>query len=127
VKEAGAKSPLAELGYTKKDIRAMAAFLHLPNADKPSMACLASRIPYGTKITRELLAKVSKAEAVVQAAGVKQLRVRFLDDVAVIEVCPEDFVRILKDRSRIARGLQALGFKRIVLDLAGYSTGSMDK
>jgi uncharacterized protein len=127
VKEEGVFSPLAELGYKKKDIREIAAYLKLPNADKPSMACLASRIPYGTEVTGELLRRVSEAEAVVRAAGVKQLRVRFLGEVAVVEVLSEDFARVLENRGRIVRGLQALGFKRIVLDLAGYSTGSMSK
>lgn len=125
VKEEGVLSPLAERGFKKKDIREMAAFLKLPNADKPSTACLASRIPYGTEVTRELLEKVSKAEAVVSAAGVGQLRVRCFGDLAVVEVSSKDFPLVLKDRDRIVSGLKKLGFKRVVLDLAGYSTGSM--
>jgi uncharacterized protein len=127
VKEEGVCSPLAELGFKKKDIRAMAAYLKLPNADKPSMACLASRIPYGTEVTRELLEKVSEAEAVVRAVGVGQLRVRVLEELAVVEVSSADFPLILRNRDRIVSGLKKLGFSRVVLDLAGYSTGSMDR
>jgi len=127
VKEVGVRSPLAELGYTKKDIRGIAAFLKLPNAQKPSMACLSSRIPYGTKITKELLEKVSRAEASVRAASVTQLRVRCFDDLAVIEVLEEDYNKVIGDRARITKELKALGFKRVVMDLDGYSTGSMSR
>lgn len=127
VKEAEVHSPLAELGYAKKDIREIASYLKLPNAGKPSMACLSSRIPYGTEITTDLLEKVSKAEAVVRKSGVKQLRVRCLDDIAVIEVEYGDYEKIIKDKARISGGLKALGFKRAVLDLDGYSTGSMSR
>jgi len=74
-----------------------------------------------------LLVKVSKAESAVRAEGVKQLRVRSIGDIAVIEVMPEDFGRVLSGRDRITAGLRSLGYKRIVLDLAGYSTGSMDQ
>jgi uncharacterized protein len=127
VKEAGVYSPLAELGLQKKDIREMAAYLKLPNAQKPSMACLSSRIPYGTRITKELLDRVSKAEAAVrkEAAGVKQLRVRSIGDLAVIEVSSEDYQKIMKNGRAISGRLKELGYKRAVLDLDGYSTGSM--
>jgi len=127
VKEAGVRSPLAELGYSKKDIREIATFLKLPNAQKPSIACLSSRIPYGTEITKELLDKVSRAEATVRAAGAVQLRVRCFGDLAVIEVLEEDYNKIIRDSSRIAKELKALGFKRVVMDLEGYSTGSMSR
>jgi uncharacterized protein len=127
VKEANVCSPLSELGLQKKDIREIAAYLKLPNAKKPSMACLSSRIPYGTRITKELLDRVSKAEAVVreEAAGVKQLRVRSIGELAVIEVSPDDFQKIIKNGSAISCRLKDLGYKRAVLDLDGYSTGSM--
>ena len=127
IKEAGVRSPLAELGYTKKDIREIAAYLELPNAQKPSMACLSSRIPYGTEITKELLKKVSMSEAAIRTAGVLQLRVRCFDNIAVIEVLEEDYNRIIRDRERIIKELKALGFKRVVMDLDGYSTGSMSR
>ncbi len=123
VKEAGVRSPLAELDYKKKDIRKIAAYLGLPNAQKPSMACLSSRIPYGTEITMELLDKVSKAEAIARSAGVKQLRVRSIGDIAVIEVLRGEQGRILADGGRISKELKALGYKRVVLDLDGYSAG----
>ena len=91
------------------------------------MACLSSRIPYGTKITKELLEKVSRAEASVRAASVTQLRVRCFDDLAVIEVLEEDYNKVIGDRARITKELKALGFKRVVMDLDGYSTGSMSR
>jgi len=125
VKDAGVYSPLAELGFAKKDIREIAAYLKLPNAEKPSMACLASRIPYGTELTKEVLEKVSKTEAVVRSAGVRQLRVRCFGDIAVIEVYLEDYAKVLENRTMISRELKALGFKRAVLDLDGYVAGSM--
>jgi pyridinium-3,5-biscarboxylic acid mononucleotide sulfurtransferase len=126
VKEAGVHSPLSELGYAKKDIRKIAAYMKLPNAQKPSMACLSSRIPYGTPITKELLDKISKAEASVRASGVAQLRVRCFDDLAVIEVCDKDYDLIISNRKRITKELKALGFRRVTMDLNGYSTGSMN-
>ncbi len=125
VKEAGVHSPLAELGFTKKDIREMAGYMKLSNSEKPSMACLSSRIPYGTEITKDLLEKVSKAEAAVRRAGVGQLRVRCMGEVAVIEVLPGDFEKVLKSRESLGRDLKKLGFSRVALDLKGYSTGSM--
>jgi uncharacterized protein len=129
VKEAGVCSPLAELGLGKKEIREMAAYLRLPNAKKPSMACLSSRIPYGTRITADLLDRVSKAEAAVrkEAPGVKQLRVRIIGELAVIEVSSDDFQKIIKNGCAISGKLKALGFKRVVIDLDGYSTGSMSR
>ena len=127
VKEAGVYSPLADLGFKKKEIREIAAYYKLPNADKPSMACLSSRIPYGTEITKELLDKVSRTEAAVRETGVKQLRVRSIGDIALIEVAPEDFDRIIQEGKNISTKLKALGYKRIVLDLNGYSTGSMSR
>lgn len=129
VKESGALSPLAELGFKKQEIREMAAYLGLPNAQKPSMACLSSRIPYGTMITRELLDQVSKAEAAVrkEAPGIKQLRIRSIGELAVIEVSPEDFQGILEKSSVISGKLKGMGYKRIVLDIEGYSTGSLSR
>jgi uncharacterized protein len=127
VKEEAVFSPLAEFGCKKKDVREMADFLKLPNADKPSTACLASRIPYGTEVTKALLEKAYKAEAVVGAAGVGQLRVRCIGDLAVVEVASDDFPLVLKRRGRIVSGLKKLGFKRVVLDLAGYSSGSLSR
>jgi len=126
LKEAGILNPYVELGITKKDIRCIASLLCLPNAEKPSAACLVSRIPYGTKITEELLKKVSRAEKIVRSAGVSQIRVRCFCDVAVIEVCPKDYDRVLAAKKGISQGLRRLGFSRVALDLDGYATGRMD-
>jgi len=127
VREKKALTPLADLGFGKKDIRGMARFLRLPNADKPSNPCLATRIPYGKPITRQLLIKISKAESIVKSSGAKQARVRVYDDHAVIEVYPDDFAKIMRQKKKISSGLRRLGFKRTLLDLSGYSSGSMDK
>jgi pyridinium-3,5-biscarboxylic acid mononucleotide sulfurtransferase len=127
VKESKAITPLAELGITKHDVRVIARLMKLSNAEKPSTACLASRIPYGTPITSKLLKKVSSAESIIRRLGIKQLRVRCFDELAVIEVVPEDFSIILENSYDIDLKMKKLGFKRVTLDLAGYSTGSMDK
>jgi uncharacterized protein len=127
VKESKAISPLAELGITKDDVRAIARLMKLSNAEKPSTACLASRIPYGTPITVKLLKKVASAESVIRRLGIKQFRVRCFDDLAVIEVLPDDFGIILENSYDIDSKMNKLGFKRVTLDLAGYSTGSMDR
>ena len=125
VNEAGARSPLADLGYTKEDVRKIAEYLRLPNAKKPSTACLASRIPHGTRITKDLLEKVARAEAVVRKCGVSQLRVRIFGKIAVIEVLPEDFSKITRNGKKLAEKLKKIGFHRVALDLEGYSTGSL--
>jgi uncharacterized protein len=127
VKECNAKTPLAELGITKDDVRAIARLMKLTNAEKPSTACLASRIPYGTPITLKLLKKVSSAESVIRRLGIKQFRVRCFDDLAVIEVLPDDFGIIVENSFEIDLKMKHLGFNRVTLDLAGYSTGSMDR
>jgi uncharacterized protein len=127
VKEEGTLSPLAQLGLKKKEIRELAEYLKLPNAQKPSTACLASRIPYGTGITQELLEKVAKAEKIVWSIGVKQLRVRCFGDTAVIETLPEDFPKIARNGKKLAEKLKKLGFLRVTLDLEGYSTGSLNR
>lgn len=127
VKEAGLRSPLAELKYTKKDVREIARFYHLPNAEKSATSCLATRIPYNTEITKKLLTKVSKAEEYLLNLEIKQVRVRCIKDTAVIEVLPEDFKKIIVNASIINTRLKKLGFMRATLDLSGYCSGSMDK
>ncbi|MFH1404014.1 MAG: ATP-dependent sacrificial sulfur transferase LarE [Candidatus Altiarchaeota archaeon] len=126
LREMGILSPLAELGFTKDDVRALSESLRLPNHDKPSTACLASRIPYGTEITGELLSTVSDAESVVRSLGVRQVRVRCLGDVAVIEVDPGEFDKVYDNRDIISDRLLGLGFNRVTMDLKGYRTGSMN-
>jgi uncharacterized protein len=126
-RERGVRSPLQEAGFTKADIRNLAHALELPNWDKPSAACLSSRIPYGTPITLEMLSQVERAELIFKKMDFGQLRVRHHDQIARIEVEPEDFERVLEHRDQILEELQALGYTYVTLDLAGFRSGSMNE
>jgi len=124
----GVRSPLLDLGFTKAEIRAFSREMGLPTWDKPAMACLASRIPHGTPVTVEALDQVGAAEAVLRAAGLRQVRVRHHGDVARIETDEEGIALVFAatNRAKIVERLQNLGFKHIALDLAGYRQGSMN-
>jgi uncharacterized protein len=128
--EAGARAPLQEAGLTKQDIRALSRQMGLPTWDLPSMACLASRFPYGTSLTREGLARVDAAENYMRETfGLRQLRVRDHMPVARIEV-PEDAIpRLVTEeaRTRIASHLKELGYTYVTLDLAGFRSGSLNE
>ena len=126
--EAGVRSPLAELGFRKADVRAMAAHYGLASAGKPASPCLASRIPYGTEITRENLAMVEKAEELLRSLGFVELRVRHHGDVARIEVPVAELSRLLDPgtRAAVVDGLKGLGYRHIALDLEGFRSGSLN-
>ena len=128
VAELGIKSPLLSAGLGKKEIRALSRELGLPTWDKPSFACLASRIASGETITAEKLSAVEKAEERLLELGLRQLRVRVHGDLARIEVPPEDFPRLMGEEipEKLDRELRALGFRFVTLDLGGYRTGSMN-
>ncbi len=126
-REYGMRSPLQEAGFTKADIRALARELGLPNWDKPSSACLASRIPYGDPITAEKLTQIGRAEGVLRDLGLRQYRVRHHVDVARIEVAQADFDAVLTHREHIVAALKALGYAYVALDLAGFRSGSMNE
>jgi uncharacterized protein len=127
--EAGARAPLQDAGMTKADIRALSQEMGLPTWDAPSMACLASRFPYGTPLTQEGLERVDAAEDSIRAlCGLTQLRVRDHWPVARIEV-PEHEIATLLDgevRARIVTRLRELGYTYVSLDLAGFVSGSMN-
>lgn len=125
--EHGVRSPLIEAGLTKDEIRALSHERGLPTWDKPAMACLSSRIPYGTQVTVEALERVGAAEALLRSLGLRQLRVRHHDDVARIEVEPADMAALVEQRQRIVDGMKALGYKYVTLDLAGFRSGSMNE
>lgn len=125
--EAGFRSPMIEAGMTKADVRSLARALGLPNWDKPAMACLASRIPYGTRVTPANLGQVEHAEAYLRGLGVRQVRVRHHESVARIEVEGPDFARILERREEIAARLNEIGYTHVALDLSGYRTGSLNE
>lgn len=126
-KELNVRSPLAEAGLTKKEVRELARSLGLSNWDKPSSACLASRVPYGTRITSELLMRIEKAEDAVRSLGIGQIRVRAHGDIARIEVLPSDFEKLLSNAGPLTKELRSLGFKYVCLDIEGFRSGSLDR
>ena len=129
IRELGIVSPLHEAGLTKTEIRALSRKMGLPTSDKPSFACLASRFPYGERITVRGLERVEKAEQWLLDAGwgLTQLRVRSHGDLARIEVPPADIPRLAARASGIAAAFKDLGFAYVTLDLLGYRTGSMNE
>lgn len=124
--EFGVVSPLLEVGLHKTEIRHLAEQLGLPNWDKPAGACLATRLPYGTPITEELLEQVASAEAAARALGLRQVRVRAHGDVARIEVDPAEMERAFALREQLAAAVRGAGFSFVTQDLEGYRAGSFD-
>jgi len=119
------RSPLAQAGYTKDDVRAEARALGIPIWNAPAAPCLSSRVRYGLAVTAERLRQVEKGEAYLRKLGVEgDLRVRHRDDEARIEVAPSQFDGIRRERAAIAAEFSNLGFSRVSLDLAGYRRGS---
>ncbi|KJS12434.1 MAG: potassium ABC transporter ATPase [Peptococcaceae bacterium BRH_c8a] len=127
VRELGVKSPLLEAGLTKAEIRELSRRMGLPTSEKPSAACLASRFPYGTRITVEALQKVAAAEVFLRNKGYTQVRVRNHGDLARIEVPGAEITDLLMDKVIIATKLKELGFIYVTIDLQGYRTGSMNE
>jgi uncharacterized protein len=128
-KEQGVISPLKMAGLTKRDIRELSKQLNIPTWNKPSFACLSSRFPYGKEITVEKLTMVDKAEQFLMDMGFKQLRVRHHDEIARIEVDPDERVRFfdLEIMDKIGNEFKKIGFKYVTLDIIGYRTGSMNE
>lgn len=120
------RAPLREAGLTKADVRALARDLDVPVWDKPAFACLASRFPYGTEITRERLAQVEAAEEVLHGLGFVQCRVRYHDEVARIEVPPDRIPDLVAAAGEAIAGIRAAGFAHVTVDLAGYRRGSLN-
>jgi uncharacterized protein len=127
--ELGVISPLADAHLTKDDVRKISRTLRLPTADKRASPCLASRIPYGEKITREKLKMIEEAEEFLAAKGFEEVRVRMHKDIARIEVAAKDIPRLAAPGTRISvsRKLRSLGFKYVALDLEGYRMGSLNE
>jgi uncharacterized protein len=123
----GVRFPLLEAGMGKSDIRAAARTLGLPNWNKPSFACLSSRIPHGTPVTVAALRQIETAEQALKAIGFRQVRVRHHGDVARIEVEPSEIARLVHERDRVVELLRAAGYKFVSVDLEGYSTGSLNR
>jgi uncharacterized protein len=123
----GVRFPLLEAGMTKSEVRASARALGLPNWNKPSFACLSSRIPHGTPVTVAALRQIGAAEDALKAMGFHQVRVRHHGDVARIEVDGADIARLVSDRERVAEAVRAAGYKFVSADLEGYSTGHLNR
>ena len=123
----GVRFPLLEAGMAKSDIRAAARTLGLSNWNKPSFACLSSRIPHGTQVTVAALSQIEAAEQALKALGFIQVRVRHHGDVARIEVGPAEIPRLVTERARVVEDVRAAGYKFVSVDLEGYSTGSLNR
>jgi uncharacterized protein len=128
-REFGVISPLADLGWTKAEIRKTARRLNLPNWDRPSAACLASRIPYGEPVTPALLKRIAAGEEALKKLGLGEYRLRSHGTLARIEVREEELERILKRKNRRALipVLKSLGYRYLTLDLEGLRSGSLNE
>jgi uncharacterized protein len=125
--ERAVRSPLALAGLTKDEVRAWSAHLGLPTWNKPQMACLASRIPYGTAVTPERLAQIEKAEGGLRALGLQNFRVRYHGDMGRIEVAEDELVGAFARRAELVAAVKAAGFKLAVLDLEPFRSGRMNE
>ena len=123
----GVRFPLLEAGLAKSDIRAAARQLGLPNWNKPSFACLSSRIPHGTPVTVAALRQIEAAEAALKALGFAQVRVRHHGDVARIEVEASDIGLLVERRELVAKAVRAAGYKFVAADLEGYASGHLNR
>jgi uncharacterized protein len=123
------RSPLVEAGLDKQAVRAIAKRLGLPNWAKPALACLSSRIPYGSEVTVEKLSQIDQAELVLLGLGFSQVRVRHHGEMARIELPPDELPRVFADgrHERIVAGLKGLGYRYVTLDLQGYRSGSLNE
>ena len=129
-RELGARAPLLEAGLGKSDVRELSRRMGLPTWDKPALACLASRFPYGMTITETRLRQVNAAEDFLrQELGLRQVRVRHHDAVARLEVEPEDMAQFMEEntRQRVVTAMKELGYTYVALDLAGFRSGSMNE
>jgi len=124
----GVRSPLAEAGLTKDDIRELSRRAGLPTADQPASPCLASRIPYGLEVTEQRLRQIDQAETFLRSLGFVEFRVRHHDSIARIEVPPAQIGKIMAEpvRSKVVEQLKSLGFQFVTLDLQGFRSGSLN-
>ena len=125
-KELGVISPLSVVRMSKDEVRELAKYLGLPSWDKPALACLSSRFPYGQEITPEKLAQVARAEEFMRSRGYKQVRVRHHGEIARLEIGADELEKAFKQREEISTELTAAGFLYVTLDLVGYTPGSLN-
>lgn len=129
-RERGARAPLVEAGLRKAEVRELSRRLGLPSWDKPAVACLSSRVAYGSEVTVEKLGQIEAGEALLRAEGFRELRVRHHGSIARIEVPESELARFTQDserRQRIIEGLKSLGFTFVTLDLQGFRSGAMNE
>ena len=126
VQELGIKSPLMELGLTKQEVRALAAEYGISVADRPSAPCLATRFPYGTRLSRERMQQVDEGEQFLRELGFYNVRIRAHGDTARIEVDRKDMEKLLERAEEAVEKIRGLGFSYVTLDLEGFRSGSMD-
>lgn len=126
IQQLGVLSPFIIARITKSEIRALAKCFKLPVWNKPSNACLATRIPYNIKITLKILKRIDQAETYLHNLGFSVVRVRDYSPIARIEISPNDFMRFIRHRTRIVRYFRRLGFTYPTLDLQGYKTGNLN-
>ena len=119
-------SPLLEVGLTKPEIRVLSQRRNLPTWNKPSLACLASRVPYGDRITENLLQRIADAEEILHQKGYPECRVRVHADIARIEIPIKQFPEFIQEPSEITNSFLNLGFRYVTLDLRGLRTGSLN-
>jgi uncharacterized protein len=127
--EQGVRSPLVEVGMSKREVRELSRAAGLPTWDKPASPCLSSRIAYGTPVTIERLRTVDTGEEIMRALGFREFRVRHHDELVRIEVAPAELDRALRREvvDELARRFRGLGFRYVTLDLHGYRTGAMNE
>ena len=125
--EHGVLAPLVDAGFGKQEVRRYSREAGLRTADKPSFACLSSRVPYGTAIDADLLSQVERAEAAVAGLGLRQFRVRHHGDVARLEVGPAEMEQAFRLREPLAQALRVAGYAYVTLDLQGYRSGAMNE
>ena len=127
--EAGVRAPLAEAGLSKQDVRALSREAGLPTADLPASPCLSSRLPYGTPVTREALARVDRAESALRGLGFRELRVRHLGDTARVEIAREEMDRLEQPgvREALLAAVRAAGYAEAHVDPQGYRRGRLNE
>ena len=126
-REYGVRTPLADCRFSKAEIRKLASHLGMENAKKPQAACLSSRVPYGTAVSRELLNQIERAEAILLRLGFSQCRVRHHDTIARIEILPDEFEIALRHHQQIQERFKACGYQYVTLDLGGFRSGSLNE
>ncbi len=126
-REYGVRTPLADCRFSKAEIRKLASHLGMENAKKPQAACLSSRVPYGTAVSRALLNQIERAEIILQRLGFTQCRVRHHDTIARIEILPEEFEIALRHHQQIQERFKACGYQYVTLDLGGFRSGSLNE